>query len=51
MTAKCVADTSSSPVPRTLLQLFQKITKSLTIRFIVDRSYNGVIKTLRAVYS
>jgi len=88
MTAKCVTDASSRPTPRTLLQLFQKMThflnlfwskfllknvlndckvcwwvdpspasrtvcysKLLTVRLIVYRSYNGVIKTLRAVYS
>jgi len=46
MTAKCVDATTPRPAPRIVCY-----SKLLTIRLIVDRSYNRVIKTLRAVYS
>jgi len=36
MTAKCVVDTSSRPAPRTLLQLFQKITHFLTYSILIE---------------
>jgi len=46
MTAKCVDGTTPRPASRTVC-----CSKLLAVRLIVDRSYNGVIKTLRAVYS
>jgi len=46
MTAKCVDATIPRPASRTVC-----CSKLLTIRLIVDRSYNRVTKTLRAVYS
>jgi len=46
MTAKCVDGTTLRPASSTVC-----CSKLLTIRLVVDRSYNGVIKTLRAVYS
>jgi len=46
MTAKCVDATTPRPASRTVSCL-----KLLTNRLIVDRSYNRVIKTQRAVCS
>jgi len=46
MTAKCVDATTSRSGPRTVCY-----SKFLTVRLIVDHSYDRVIKTLRAVYS
>jgi len=46
MTAKCVDGTIPRPASRTVYY-----SKLLTVRLIVNRSYNGVIKTLRAVCS
>jgi len=43
MTAKCVDTTTPSPAPRAVC-----CSKLLTIKLIVDHSYDRVIKTLRA---
>jgi len=46
MTAKCVDATTPRPAPKSVC-----CSKLLTIRLIVDHSYDRVVKTLRAVYS
>jgi len=46
MNAKCVDATTPWPAYKTVC-----CSKLLTIRIIVDHSYDRVIKTLRAVYS
>jgi len=48
MTAKCINATNPRPASRTVGYVVQNCLLS---DLLLDRSYNGVIKTLRAVYS